>query len=602
MWSFARAKDRWSRLDHVQRFSIVALVCVLGCALTFGWLLKSTVEKIVQQREDDLTALFVEHQIHEHFSLDIFNGPEGFESADVRDRIQSALHMEDVFRVKIYDALGRIIWSDEAALIGRHFPDNHFLDEALAGTVVSVVETPDRKEHVFERDTFNRIMETYVPISEGDSVIGVVEIYRHPRRFFQQLRRASWLVWSASLGGGALLYFAMVSVVRRINDFQRGLERDLRRSAKELAAEKRRLEGIVNAMGAGLVLVDLQGRIQWANRKAQSWLDQWESLGHPVERGLCSLKEPCDHCPFEPHNQSDFPVYCELKLADSSPRGRVFQLITTPETAPEADKTPTRFLQLILDVTEVKEVEAQLQQAAKMSQIGQLAGGIAHQINNPVGIMLTTITHHLANEKSINWPDGLQEDFEMMKRQCQRVDQAVQSLLSFSRTSQSLEVPVDVGEIVDEAVLLTRPRMNQNAIELRIQLEEGLQLSLGDPNELLQVVMNLVNNAIDAMPDGGTLEIELRAEAGEAGVAVGGDQGCLLLTVADTGPGLLREQTDRVFDPFFTTKEIGSGTGLGLTVAKRIVDSVGGRIWADNGEHQGALFRVLLKSEPTDGI
>ena len=602
MWSFARAKERWSRLDHVQRFSIVALVCALGCALTFGWLLKSTIERIVQVREDDLTSQFVAHQVHEHLSLDIFSGPETFESGDLGERIKSALHIENIFRVKIYDSRGYIIWSDEVALIGMRFPDNRFLGEALAGRVASVVESPSRTEHIFERDSFSRIMETYVPIREGDAVIGVVEIYRHPVRFFQQLRRASWLVWSACLGGGALLYLAMVSVVRRVNDFQRGLERNLRRSAKELAAEKRRLEGIVNAMGAGLVLVDLQGRAQWANRKAQSWLDEWESIGLPVAQSLCSLKEPCGQCPFEPDNQPNFPVYCELKLTDPSSCGRVFQLITTPETTPEADQAPTRFLQLILDVTKVKEVESQLQQAAKMSQIGQLAGGIAHQINNPVGIMLTTITHHLTDANRDGWTDGLREDFEMMKRQCQRVDHAVQSLLSFSRTSENLQVPVDVREIVDEAVLLTRPRMSQNAIELRTRLEEGLPPSLGDPNELLQVVLNLVNNAIDAMPDGGALEIELRASAPVAGVAADGNQGSLLLTVSDTGLGLRGGQTDRVFEPFFTTKEIGSGTGLGLTVAKRIVDSLGGRIWAENGEKQGAVFRIALKSEPANGI
>lgn len=601
MWPLRKAKDIWSRFDHVQRFSTVALICVLASALAGGWLLKRTVESIVQTREDDLTATFVEHQIHEHFSTDIFTHTEPLQNPDFESLLEQALHIGDAFRIKIYGADGRILWSDEPALIGLQFPDNQFLIEALAGSVVSVVETPDRSEHLFERDTFDRVMETYVPIRDGETIVGVVEIYRHPERFFQQLRRSAWLVWSASLGGGALLYLAMVSIVGRINDFQRGLERDLRRSAKELVTEKRRLERIVNAMGAGLVLVDRRGRIQWTNRKAQSWLDQWETIGRTVERGLCSLKEPCDHCPFESGNAPEFPVYCELKVADGSPRGRVFQLITTPETLRESASEPARYLQLILDVTEVKDVESQLQQAAKMSQIGQLAGGIAHQINNPVGIMLTTITHHLASAEPATGSESLRQDFEMMERQCQRIDQAVQSLLSFSRTSENLEVPIDVREIVEEAILLTSPRMKQNGIELETRLEEALPTSLGDPNELLQVALNLLNNAIDAMPDGGTLTVELGNDASGDTSNVEAEDCCLLLSVSDCGPGIRAEDVETIFEPFHTTKEIGSGTGLGLTVAKRIVESVGGRIWAENRDGQGAVFRVLLQAESTDG-
>ncbi len=589
MWIIKLARDRWTRLELIKRFSIVASVCVLACALVFGWLLKDTAYRMAQDGENDLTAAVVRHQFSGRLSNDVFRTGQPIQDPGLGEQLLAALSLEDVFRIKLYGTDGQIIWSDETELLGRRFPDNVFLERALQGEVVSVIETPHRTEHVFERGTYELIMEVYVPIFDEGSVVGVAEIYRHPERFFRQTRNSAIRLWSASLIGGALLWFAMVGIVRRISNHQRKLEMQLRQYAEDLGREKATLEGIVNAVGAGLVLVDREGRIRWANQKAVLWFGQSEPLiGASSHLLLCQQETPCEACPLGLSPASEFPVRCERRLPGSNGNDRLFEVITTPQHPTDDDEE--QYLQLILDVTESREMEAQLQQATKVALIGQLAAGIAHHINNPAGILLTTITHHLGVKET--YPSGLMRDLEMMERQCRRIDHSVRSLLSFARTSDDVRVEVDLRKIIGEAVLLGRPNADQAMIEVETRFDGGPWTTLGDPNELMQVVLILINNAIDAMPDGGKLNLDLRSTPADH--SQGTDGPALLLTVSDSGRGIIADAADRIFDPFFTTKEIGSGTGLGLAVAKRIVESAGGLIGARSGTEAGAVFEVLL--------
>ena len=582
----------WQRLDHTQKFSLIALVCVFAVAVLSGWLLRTTLYGTAQAGENRLTASVVRHQFKRHVPTSLFLLGEPITDQTFGLRLLDALSLEDVFRIKLYGADGQIIWSDEPKLLGRRFPDNEFLNRALRGEIVSVIETPHRTEHVFERGSFEQVLEVYVPIEEGDSIIGVAEIYRHPEAFFRETRKAARLLWLATLIGGAFVYLAMVGVVRRISNHQRRLEAQLRRYADDLVAEKDKLHDIVNAVGAGLVLVDQEGRIQWANQRAELWFGTDQNLiGSNSHRMLCRKDERCEKCPFDSPHPQKLPAHCECRVPGDNGGERLFEIITTqPSLVGGSDPERTCFLQLVLDVTEARETEVQLQQATKVALMGQLAGGVAHEINNPVGILLTTITHHLT--RSHAQPASLASDLEMMERQCRRIDHSVRSLLNFTRDSKGKYVPVDLKAIIEEAILLAQPRSEQMAIRVETRLDENPCITTGDPNHLLQVVLTLVNNAIDAMPDGGTLALDLRAF--QTGQCRRDEQPRLRITVADSGEGLPVEDADRIFEPFFTTKEIGSGTGLGLAVSKRIVESVAGTICARNGPDGGAVFEVYL--------
>ena len=556
--------------------------------------MKTTLYAVAQAGENDLTAAVIRHQFERHVPTDLFEAGTPITDAAFGDRLLDLLSLQDVFRIKLYGAEGQIIWSDEPRLLGRRFPDNTFLNRSLRGEIVSVIESPHRTEHVYERDSFAQILEVYVPIEKEGSVIGVAEIYRHPEAFFSETRKSARLLWLATILGGASLYFVMVSVVRHISNHQRRLETQLRRFADDLVAEKDKLAGIVSAVGAGLVLVDRDGCILWANQRAQSWFSAGSTLiGSNSHQLLCRKDKRCNHCPFDSSSPRKLPVHCECRVPGSNGSERIFEIITTePSPVAEPDQEPTHFLQLILDVTASREVEAQLLQATKISLMGQMAGGIAHEINNPVGILLTTITHHLANCSA--YPSKLTSDLEMMARQCRRVDHSVRSLLNFARSSKGKRVRLDFKATLEEAVLLTRPRFEQSSIVVETQLDENPCTTIGDPNHMLQVALTLINNGIDAMPDGGHLKLHLRVL--DMDPCRGDKTPDLRVTVADSGAGIPVVDIDRIFEPFFTTKEVGSGTGLGLAVAKRIVESAGGTIWAQNGPDGGAMFEICLPS------
>ncbi|MFQ5524697.1 MAG: ATP-binding protein [Thermoanaerobaculia bacterium] len=580
---------RYRRLDHAQRFAVTALVSVLGCAVLFGWLLEKTIHRAVESNDQGQTAAFVRHVIATEFGTGFFQVKDAIRDPRLGNRFLKALALDEVFRIKVYNLEGRIIWSDEPELLGVRFPDNMHLARSLSGRVESVIETPERTEHLFERGRFEKIMESYIPIFEQGSVVGVVEIYRYPRKLFKQIRQAAVLVWSASLGLGALLYVAMVGVVRRINRTQRRLENELRRSADELVVEKSKLERIVNAVGAGLILADSQGRILWANEMAECWFGGEDGLvGASAPERFCRDCVTCVDCPFEASaGKSTGPVHCEHVATGLDGERRTFQIITTPESTNDAVGEADHFLQLILDVTESKEVEEQLRQADKMAVVGQLAAGIAHQINNPVGILLTTITHRREFSNDRDVPRELRDDLEMMERQCRRIDQSVRSLLSFSRKPEGIRLPVDLKLILDEAILLTQPRMKHASVNLETDFDARPCVSVGDPNDALQLILNLINNAIDAMPKGGSLKIQTTCQHN-------GTEADLILRITDTGTGLPKGDSERLFEPFFTTKEIGRGTGLGLAVSKRIVESFGGEIRATNNDSGGASFEIRL--------
>jgi len=260
--------------------------------------------------------------------------------------------------------------------------------------------------------------------------------------------------------------------------------------------------------------------------------------------------------------------------------------------------TPIRLSGTVLDVTERKEMEAQLRQAQKMETVGQLAGGVAHDFNNIL---------HAAVAYIEMVRDGLPEDDAdrvLLERAAQGLGRAgdlVQKLLTFSRQeSAEPSEPVDVGAIVREALSLTQPSLPKS-VALRTEIEED-QMTAAPPGELHQVVTNLLSNAMYATNEADAaepvLDVEVRAIDVDADLArrhLGLEPGPYVrLSVSDTGPGMDAETEERIFEPFFTTKEVGEGTGLGLSVVHGIVTSCGGEIAVYSELGKGTTFDVYL--------
>ena len=257
------------------------------------------------------------------------------------------------------------------------------------------------------------------------------------------------------------------------------------------------------------------------------------------------------------------------------------------------------YLAVFTDLTERKSLEAQLRQSQKMEAVGRLAGGIAHDFNN----LLTIITScsSLLLESPRAGED--REDIEAIHSAAQRAAALTRQLLLFSRKQlASLEL-VDFSRLVDEMVPMLRRLLRAN-IQCNTLLSADLGKVSADPTQLEQVIMNLVVNASDAMPDGGVLTIETRDATLDARYAMrnpGVKAGNYVeLVVKDTGVGMNPSTMARIFEPFFTTKEISRGTGLGLATTYAVVDQAGGHIDVSSSLGHGTTFRLYFPQAETE--
>jgi two-component system NtrC family sensor kinase len=235
------------------------------------------------------------------------------------------------------------------------------------------------------------------------------------------------------------------------------------------------------------------------------------------------------------------------------------------------------------DVTDLKRLEEQLIQAEKLAAMGQMLAGVAHELNNPLTAILG-VTELLREREGIDDPTKRQLD--LTHRQARRAARIVQNLLEFSRPASPQKKALDVNSLVERTLQLHEHSLRRNNIEVDFHPQAGLPGVIGDPNQLIQVFLNLVTNAEQAIRevrDTGRMQIRLAAAANR-----------LIITVQDNGVGIRPEALPRIFDPFYTTKRPGGGTGLGLSICMSIIREHGGNIEAESLPAGGSAFTVCL--------
>ncbi|HZM25204.1 MAG TPA: GAF domain-containing protein [Anaerolineales bacterium] len=231
-----------------------------------------------------------------------------------------------------------------------------------------------------------------------------------------------------------------------------------------------------------------------------------------------------------------------------------------------------------------RSAENRLIQAAKLAAVGEMAAGIAHELNNP----LTSVTG-FAELVLEDMPEGSEsrKDLETVMREALRARDVVRRLLDFARQSESIRARASLNEVVEDVVALSRHLIHMSGIELKIDLEKDLPWVLIDSNQMKQVLINLVHNALQAMPDGGEMEIKTSNSSRS-------NRDWVIVSVQDTGVGIPQLEQARIFEPFYTTKGNQGGTGLGLSVTYGIITDHGGQIDVVSQPGAGAKFTVWL--------
>ncbi len=261
---------------------------------------------------------------------------------------------------------------------------------------------------------------------------------------------------------------------------------------------------------------------------------------------------------------------------------------------------PKNIVKLISSAdTKSEAMNKQVVESGKLATIGELAAGIAHEINNPVAIMVEEAgwIGDLLEEEDLKECENLDEftrALEQINTQGRRCKEITHKLLSFARKTDTTINDVQVNEVITEMVSLTDKMAMYNNITIETDLHEGIPYIRISPSELQQVILNLINNAIDAMEKtGGKINIETKPSAIE--------KNNLVISMIDNGPGIPKDNLGRIFDPFFTTKAVGKGTGLGLSICYGIIQKMGGKIDVHSQVGVGTKFRIWIPFQEETG-
>ena len=244
------------------------------------------------------------------------------------------------------------------------------------------------------------------------------------------------------------------------------------------------------------------------------------------------------------------------------------------------------------------ESQRQLSQSEKLAALGQVAATMAHQIGTPLN-SISGYIQLMLQEGSFSFTD--RERLKIIESQLDRLADSVKNILSFTRQPEPQLKPLDINGVLEELIHLSEPWLLARRVKLSSSLSSNLPLVLGDPTHLQTLFLNLITNALDAMPNGGALTIKTQHISSPP--STGDRDGWVQISIADTGIGITGESKKRIFDPFFTTKKLGEGTGLGLAICEKIIKEHSGRLDVESEVGKGSTFFVrvpVCKGNGTD--
>jgi two-component system NtrC family sensor kinase len=412
----------------------------------------------------------------------------------------------------------------------------------------------------------------------------------------------------------------------KIEEYNRNLEymvqertAELEKTTRLLQTEYNRLEAIINSPNLGIMIEDKDCNIRFMNKTLIERYGQ--QIGGKCYEKFKGRNQMCSYCPIDEIlykgktsvtylDQDNLGHYYEFSASlFQDEKGEKFVLETlrditerkalegqVEEYTHNLEKTNA---ELAHALRSLKETQSQLIQMEKMAAVGQLAAGVAHELNNPLGGILgySQFALEKIDQKPLSQFDPedsrnlLQylRDIEQQTKKCRTI---IQSLLKFSRASRHEEFEAtDIAQVLKETFIFTQHQMVKNKVKLVQNLEESLPLIQGHASQLQQVFTNLILNAIQAMPEGGTLTVQGKQGEGS---------GTIEIAFTDTGKGIAEENLNKIFEPFFTTKKVGDGTGLGLSVSYGLIKDHGGEIHVKSQVNRGATFTVILPVPSTE--
>jgi PAS domain S-box-containing protein len=354
------------------------------------------------------------------------------------------------------------------------------------------------------------------------------------------------------------------------------------RAEEQYLISKLRLEGIIESAMDAIITVDHEQKVVVFNDAAERMFQCsfQDAIGQPLDKFIPAR--------FREAHRQHVKGFGQSGVTSR----RMGQLGTVTGLRADGEEFPieaaishvtvegNKFFTVILrDIAERTRLEEQLRRTERVAELGTLASGMAHEIGTPMNVILGRAEYLLDRVPDEPVKRGLQT----IVAQVERITRVMNQLLSFARRKPPQPGPLVLQEVIENSLEMFHERLSNHQVQVYTQMDPDCSKVQADSDQMNQVLINLIMNAVHAMPHGGTLRIELRQE-----------KDMVKLIVSDTGHGIPKEVINKIFDPFFTTKEFGKGTGLGLTVAKGIIEEHHGTIAVESQEGKGTTFTVLL--------
>ena len=360
----------------------------------------------------------------------------------------------------------------------------------------------------------------------------------------------------------ALFYFlSVLAIIILVLDRARG----------EVASLKEFNERLVDGLGEGLELVDGEFTIRHANR----WMSEQfgSAVGRRCYEVLTANKQQCPGCPLARRDVMGAPANLEI----SGPDDRRFLLTCSPVRQADGQ---IFLLELVGDITEQERLRQRLSEVERLAAVGELAAGLAHEIRNPLAAILNAAT--LLEDEETLTAEERASILEAVKTEARRLNTTLSDFLLFARPRQPTRQTGDIGKVVEHvSALLHEERHGRAGVQVNVRVDPTIPQFPFDADQLTQVLWNIARNGVEAMQGCGHLSLNVGRRNGE-----------VLISVADTGPGISPDEQRRIFQPFISKKP--GGTGLGLAIAQRIVTAHGGRIDLESAPEQGSRFTICL--------
>ena len=575
------AENNIFKIKLLRNILIVSLSIATALALyNFFFIYPSFTDLLIESTKNDSV------RSARHLALMFFPEqtelPENSFNVDLLKEIEDHKNDFDLMKIKVYSRSGKTLFSTDVNDVGVINKLKYFHEIVALGKVHTEVVPKDTVSLEGSKVTAD-VVETYVPLMNGDNFLGAFEIYHDITDRKKQLdnltSKSTTVLVSLTVG----LLFAIVIIFFKENK----TTADRKRAEAALRESEEKLAEILNSFTDLIIVVDRDLNITWSNHVAVEFFST-DPVGKKCYDVFHLRDTPCTTCHIEKCFEDGRGVENEVEYIGANGVRRDLWYTAGVATRSE-DGRPKSVIVVYRDITEKKLLQAETARTGQLASIGELAAGVAHEINNPINGIINCA--QLLNDESQEGSAQAQISDRIIKAGS-RIAMIVRNLLSFARDHEDEPRLATVQGILSDSLDLTETQIRKDGIDLRVYIPDEIPKVRVRSHQIQQVFLNIISNARYALNQKSTFDPENKVIEINGEVVNSNNNEYVRMVFYDNGTGISADIFNRIYDPFFSSKPLGEGTGLGLSISHSIIKDHGGRLNFDSVE--GDYTKIII--------